>query len=91
VRDVLLSPSAATAAEWQAGAYLFLLAALYSLPLWAHAAWDALPFGRARAGRETPYAGAGWIVAQAILCGVLLALIVVLRSRESLSFIYFQF
>jgi len=91
VRDVLLSPSAATAAEWQAGAYLFLLAALYSLPLWAHAAWDVLPFGRARAGRETPYAGAGWIVAQAILCGVLLALIVVLRSRESLSFIYFQF
>jgi D-alanyl-lipoteichoic acid acyltransferase DltB (MBOAT superfamily) len=91
VRDFLLSPSAATTGDWQTGAYLFLLAVVYSVPLWAHAAWDALPFGRPRPDRETPYATPGWVVGQALLCGVLFALIVVFRSRESLSFIYFQF
>jgi len=91
VRDLLLAPAAAATPDWQTGAYLFLLAAVYSLPLWAHAAWDALPFGRARADGTSPYAAPAWIVGQALLCGVLFALILVFRSRESLSFIYFQF
>jgi D-alanyl-lipoteichoic acid acyltransferase DltB (MBOAT superfamily) len=91
VRDVLLSPWAASAADRQTGAYLFLLAAVYSLPLWLHAAWDARPFARARDEGRPTYAGPGWIAAQALLCGVLFALILVFRSREALAFIYFRF
>jgi D-alanyl-lipoteichoic acid acyltransferase DltB (MBOAT superfamily) len=91
VSDLLLSPWAATVADRQTGAYLFLLTAVYALPLWLHAAWDALPFARRQDAGRASYATPGWIAAQALFCGVLFALIVIFRSRESLSFIYFQF
>ncbi len=90
-RDLALSPWAASTADNQAGAYLLLLSAVYSLPLWIHAAWDALPFVRRADSGRAPYSAPGWIAAQALFCGVLFALILVFRSRESLSFIYFQF
>jgi D-alanyl-lipoteichoic acid acyltransferase DltB (MBOAT superfamily) len=91
VRDLLLSPWAASVTDRQTGAYLFLLAAVYSVPLWLHAAWDALPFAGAREGGPPGYSGPGWIAAQALLCGALFMLTLVFRSQESLSFIYFQF
>jgi hypothetical protein len=91
VSDFLLSPLAASTADRQTGAYLFMYAAVYSLPLWLHAVWDGLRSVRQAPADTVPYSTPGWIAAQALLCGVLFALILVFRSRESLSFIYFQF
>ena len=90
VRDFGLSPGADSPGDLETGAYLFLLVLVYSLPLWLHALWDGLR-SRQRAGEEASYTGPGWLAAQTLLCGALLALIVVFRSRESLSFIYFRF
>jgi hypothetical protein len=77
----------------QTGAYLFSLAALYSIPLWIQSFW--VEFG----GRDFVAAmthdeerPAAWVVAvQALLAGLLFAAILVLRSTTSLDFIYFRF
>jgi D-alanyl-lipoteichoic acid acyltransferase DltB (MBOAT superfamily) len=96
VRDLTLSPFDASALDRQTGLYLFLLALLYSLPLWIHSIWVEL----ARAGRETvadtapaPQVGFGWprVILQGVGCGLALAAILIFRSTTSLDFIYFQF
>ena len=92
LRDLTLSPFATTELDRQAGMYLFLLAGLYSLPLWVHALWDELertPRMASELGwiRHTPYGTA----LQTIVGGVLFAVLLVFRSRTSLDFIYFQF
>ena len=90
VRDVSLSPFHSTPLDREAGLYLFLLAFLYSIPLWIQSVWVEL-------GRETPAAGprpvAAWPIMafKAAACGIAFAAILVLRSRTSLDFIYFQF
>ena len=83
----------ASAADRQAGLYLFLLALLYSLPLWAQSIWVELNRGEAgerepRAERHPSWAG---VLLQGAACGLAFAAILVLRSRTSLDFIYFQF
>jgi len=85
VRDVTLSPFAASPLDRQAGLYLFLLAFVYSLPLWIHSV--AAEFGMRR---DT---SVKWprLVLQGASCGLAFAAILVLRSRTSLDFIYFQF
>ena len=93
VRHLGLSPFQATVLGRQTGAYLFLLALLYSVPLWIQSVWAE--FG----GRDFVAAmtrdearPAGWAVAvQALLAGLLVAGILVLRSTTSLDFIYFRF
>lgn len=65
---------------------LFLLALLYSLPLWIHSVWkEAVPGSSPFATRWPGLAlqGAAW--------GLAFAAILVLRSRTSLDFIYFRF
>ena len=94
IRDLTLSPFSATDLDHRIGGYLFLLAFVYSIPLWVHAAWDAR--ARARAGDAVPssaaaIAGPGRMAFEAALCGVLFAVMLVFRSRTSLDFIYFQF
>src|SRR4030095_1418758 len=42
IADFTLPPSASTSIERSTGLYLFLLALLYSLPLWAHDLWVEL-------------------------------------------------
>ena len=86
VRDLRLSPFHSTPFERQAGLYLFLLAFGYSIPLWVQSLWVEWRRGR-------PERPAGWSVAvlRAVACGAAFAAILVLRSRTSLDFIYFQF
>ena len=88
VRDLRLMPWHSTPADRQIGLYLLLLAFGYSIPLWAQSLW--VEWHR---DRPAPLAEAGWAgaAARALACGVAFAAILVLRSRTSLDFIYFQF
>ena len=85
VRDVKLSPFNSSPFERQAGLYLFLLAFGYSVPLWMQSIWVEL-----HRGEEFDR---GWAAAtlRALACGAAFAAILVLRSKTSLDFIYFQF
>jgi alginate O-acetyltransferase complex protein AlgI len=90
-RGLTLSPWATTLAERQVGIYLFLLTLLFSLPLWVESVWAVYirPHGRAIVQDG---AWGGWrTTGQALLAGLGLAAILVLRSLQSLDFIYFQF
>ena len=92
-RDLTLSPWDTTIGDRQIGGYLFLTAAAYSLPLWIHDIWSVYGTPE-RAAEASPAAGAwgGWpTMGRALLAGAALAAIFVLRSRQSLDFIYFQF
>jgi len=92
LRDLTLSPSGATLFERQAGAYLFLLAFMYSIPLWIHSLWAV--YGRPWLETRPAAVVTGtrtWAVGEALLAGLAFALILVFRSRQSLDFIYFQF
>jgi alginate O-acetyltransferase complex protein AlgI len=89
VRDLRLVPWHSSPFERQAGLYLFLLAFGYSIPLWAQSIW-------VEAHRDVPrtdlhVAGRGAALLRALACGAAFAAILVLRSRTSLDFIYFQF
>jgi alginate O-acetyltransferase complex protein AlgI len=86
VRDLQLSPFDSTPLERQAGLYLFLLALGYSMPLWVQSIWVEL-----HRGEPARQAGWGTAAVRAVACGVAFAAILVLRSRTSLDFIYFQF
>jgi len=86
VRDLKLSPFTSSPFERQAGLYLFLLAFGYSIPLWVQSLWVELHRGEAKFDE-------GWSAAtlRALACGAAFAAILVLRSKTSLDFIYFQF
>ncbi|MGE5199460.1 MAG: MBOAT family O-acyltransferase [Rhodospirillaceae bacterium] len=93
VRDLGLSPFRTTLLGRQTGAYLFLLAALYSIPLWVQSLWAEFG-GRDFVGAmiRPEDAPAAWSVGvQALLGGLLFAGILVLHSTTSLDFIYFRF
>ena len=87
VRDLRLVPWRSTPVDRQIGLYLFLLAFGYSIPLWTQSIWVELHRG------EHPLASDAWsgAVVRAVACGLAFAAILVLRSRTSLDFIYFQF
>jgi D-alanyl-lipoteichoic acid acyltransferase DltB (MBOAT superfamily) len=87
VRDLRLVPWHSTAADRQAGLYLFLLAFGYSIPLWAQSIWVELHRGRPASEDE----GWGRAALRALAYGAALAAILILRSKTSLDFIYFQF
>jgi D-alanyl-lipoteichoic acid acyltransferase DltB (MBOAT superfamily) len=87
VRDLGLAPWHSTVQDRQIGLYLFLVAFGYSIPLWAQSIWVELHRG------EDPISDDRWssAVIRAVACGAAFAAILVLRSRTSLDFIYFQF
>jgi alginate O-acetyltransferase complex protein AlgI len=90
-RDLALSPWQTTLADREVGRYLLLLSALYSVPLWVHGIWSVYLSPRDEAARAVGR-GHGWrLVGQAAMVGLGLAAILVLRSQQSLDFIYFQF
>ena len=93
VRDVQLQPWASSALGVSAGAYLFMLAWLYSLPLWIQDLWVEFRRADLAAAIEAPETVVNWrrVGAQAVLCGLMVAGIVTLRSQTSLDFIYFAF
>jgi hypothetical protein len=92
-RHFLLSPWDTTALGRSAGLYLFLLVALYSLPLWIHDIWGELGATDLSEALEQPEPAVRWprVVAQAAVCGALVAAILTLRSQTALDFIYFAF
>ena len=91
VRDLTLSPFAATELENRAGLYLFLLTVVYSLPLWIHSLW--VEAGRGAEGQRAESAAPGWggVALQGLACGAAFCAVLVFRSQTSLDFIYFQF
>jgi D-alanyl-lipoteichoic acid acyltransferase DltB (MBOAT superfamily) len=93
VRALTLSPFSAPAADRGTGLYLFLLTLLYSLPLWAQSIW--VEWHRDESGVRHPASivAPGWprAAVQGVACGLAFAAILLLRSRASLDFIYFQF
>jgi alginate O-acetyltransferase complex protein AlgI len=93
VRDLTLSPFGVSDLDRQTGIYLFLLAFAYSVPLWIQSLWVETGAEGAEAAvtAERPFAPWPRLVLQGIGCGLALAAILVLRSRTSLDFIYFQF
>jgi alginate O-acetyltransferase complex protein AlgI len=93
VRDLRLSPFGVSDLDRQTGLYLFLLAFLYSLPLWTQSLWVELHRGAMPATDSTRPPLAPWprLALQGLACGVALTAILVFRSRTSLDFIYFQF
>ena len=96
VRDLTLSPFDATPLDRQVGLYLFLLAFVYSLPLWVHDVWTELTTEDGAApvplGHEPPPA-VPWprVIIQGLACGAALAAILIFRTSTSVDFIYFQF
>jgi alginate O-acetyltransferase complex protein AlgI len=88
-RDLTLSPVGVSALDVQSGIYLFLLAGLYSIPLWIQSVWVEM----ARSPSETREPSSSWarVALQGVACGLALVAILLLRSRTSLDFIYFQF
>jgi hypothetical protein len=91
--DFRLSPLTSTTIDRSTGLYLFLLALLYSIPLWVHDLW-AEPGGvDLTASIDRPEAEPRWgrVATQAAGCGVLFAVILTLRSQTALNFIYFAF
>ena len=89
VRDLKLAPWNSSPFERQAGLYLFLLAFGYSIPLWTQSVWVELHRGLTRSDDERSTLGSAFL--KALACGAAFTAILVLRSRTSLDFIYFQF
>jgi hypothetical protein len=93
LRHLQLTPFGVSALGASAGAYLFLLAFLYSIPLWGQDLWAELGGPDLSIAIDQPEAIVNWrrTAAQAALCGVMVAAVVVLRSQTALDFIYFAF
>ncbi|MEZ5283667.1 MAG: MBOAT family O-acyltransferase [Vicinamibacterales bacterium] len=97
-RWLVLSPAESSVMERQVGIYLFVLAATWGVPVFLDDLWA---LGRERGWRLVRWAEARWeamgpasttrTLLQGAAAGVMLTLILVLRSRVSLDFIYFQF
>ncbi|HJU43785.1 MAG TPA: MBOAT family O-acyltransferase [Vicinamibacterales bacterium] len=92
-RHLLLSPWETTALGRSAGLYLFLLVALYSVPLWIHDLWGELKGPNLSAAIDRTESIVRWprVATQAALCGLMVAAILTLRSQTALDFIYFAF
>jgi alginate O-acetyltransferase complex protein AlgI len=94
VRDFLLSPADSTGAEREAAYALFLMILPYAAPVWLQGliveAWRGRP-GVVQQGPADAGPRALWLAAQGALVGLLLAGILVFRSRTPMDFIYFRF
>jgi D-alanyl-lipoteichoic acid acyltransferase DltB (MBOAT superfamily) len=92
VRDLTLSPFRTSALDREVAAYLFILAFLYSVPLWIQSVWVEVQRSVGRT-EEPPASSWAWpnVAIQGAACGLAFAIILILRSRTSLDFIYFQF
>lgn len=89
--DLSLVPWESSAVDRQVGAYLFLLAFVYSLPIWIAGIWTVYlqPW---LSRRHAPiFAGRSPLIVRTVIAGLAFAAILVFRSRQSLDFIYFQF
>jgi D-alanyl-lipoteichoic acid acyltransferase DltB (MBOAT superfamily) len=85
------NPLAASHADWQAGAYLFVSVGFYAWPLALHYFIDQHLAGRATAQTPEYFGGWKWAALQAAAASLLLLAIGLLSSPASSDFIYFQF
>jgi len=92
-RELRLSPVASTALGRDSGLYLFLLAGLYSVPLWVHDLWAEFGGPSLVGAVDAEEAEVHWprVAMQAVMCGLMMAALLTLRSSSSLNFIYFAF
>ena len=92
-RHLQLVPWESTPLERSAGLYLFLLVGLYSIPLWIYDLWAEIKAPDLTRAIDLPEPNVRWprVATQAVLCGVLVAAILTLRSQTALDFIYFAF
>lgn len=92
-RNLTLTPVHTSALDWQAGVYLFLLTLIYAAPLWLQDLWAEFTGPDLVAAIDDPAIPSGWgrTAAQALLCGLMVTAIYVLRSRAPMDFIYFAF
>ena len=92
-RDLRLTPATSTELDRSTALYLFLLAALYSLPLWIQDIWAEAGGPNLAGAVDTPEAAVHWprVAMQALVCGLMLAAVLTLRSSTALNFIYFSF
>jgi alginate O-acetyltransferase complex protein AlgI len=93
IADFRLSPMDSTPLGRSTGLYLFLLVLLYSLPVWIYDLWAEFKAPDLVEEMDQPRPVVRWdrAVAQAALCGVMFAAILVMRSQTALNFIYFAF
>ncbi|MFN8059952.1 MAG: MBOAT family protein [Vicinamibacterales bacterium] len=92
VRWLTLSPWQSSAVDREAARYLFTLTALYSLPLWLHSLYATTHDSvHARLAAWGPAGDWARTLGQAAVVAAMGATILILRSRTSLDFIYFQF
>jgi D-alanyl-lipoteichoic acid acyltransferase DltB (MBOAT superfamily) len=93
LRHLSLTPAGSTRLQHQAGNYLFVLALLYSLPLWIQALWARFSPLDLTGAIDDPEEAPRFVrvAAQGALAGLMFAAILVLRSYTSLDFIYFRF
>jgi hypothetical protein len=89
IRDLKLVPWHGSPVDRQVALYLFVLTFFYSIPLWTQSLWVELHRGET----EATIVPAVWptMLLRAVACGAAFTAILVLRSRTSLDFIYFQF
>jgi D-alanyl-lipoteichoic acid acyltransferase DltB (MBOAT superfamily) len=96
-RWFLLAPWQSTPMEREIGVYLLVLAATWGVPLFLDDLWALAREREWRAARLAEarwhHLGDGWGQAslQALAAGTVVALVLALRSRAPLDFIYFQF
>lgn len=90
-RALSLTPWTSTALQRQVGAYIFLAALMYSVPLWIESAtseWQGVSSIESSVGTDP---SSRQVYQQAALAALLLSGLLLLRSRTSMDFIYFQF
>ena len=92
-RDLRLNPAASSELGRSTGLYLFLLTAIYSLPLWIHDIWAEAGGVNLAQAVDTAEGAVHWprVAMQALACGLMMAAVLTLRSSASLNFIYFSF
>ncbi len=87
VREITTSPFSASAKDWRIGGFFVALMAIYSVPLWIHAALEQ-PLLEKWDGRRDRWTGFAAQSAGGVAIALLLCL---LASKVSSDFIYFQF
>jgi D-alanyl-lipoteichoic acid acyltransferase DltB (MBOAT superfamily) len=91
-RELATLPNFANETDINQGAYLFLYAFIYSLPLWINSIWEVHIGPRLPLRDDTGAISSNtWLVSQVAIAGVLFALLLVFHSQQSLDFIYFRF
>jgi alginate O-acetyltransferase complex protein AlgI len=92
-RHLMLTPWESSELGRSAGLYLFLLVAVYSIPLWIHDLWAELGLPDWSAAIDAPEPSPQWrqVAMQAAVCGAMVMVIVTFRSLTALDFIYFAF